>query len=420
MWDWVFRPQENDMRTLDGIRTPFEADAYAEESRQLRRQYLSRTDGAAIYQQLGCPARLLYQGGWPAMPGRLDHRARILEQLLAAQCAGAPAVLVYTDASSPAVMAVSRLAGGREVRGGGAAPQHAALLRDVPRQLWLDALLGEPGQPGSTEHELAAFLNGLQQWCAARGETLTPARAAALLRHPAPMLDAFGPPPADGSADPLAVPYAQREALARRLEALAWEPAAEPADRDGLSVYSAVRAGRSVSWLCNGTMQMTRQVLMEQLLLLARQGVPYTLVLDAPGAQLPAWLTLLDRLDGVRVLCRCPDTPGAPFAMGTGRADAFGSALARFQGLVLAGVTQDADLWSARLGSLEWAAVTRSRSRGLSFDLHHGLGVRADRNTGAAWQTRSRLPEDYLRRLLADDGRALLATDGRLLWQYTL
>ena len=384
------------------------ADAYNRRACGIGQKRLDTLSAEELTQDLGFPRRLLLQGEWPMLPLARDARPRLWEGLLARYCAGMPALLLYTRPQSPALTAFSRLCRGQEARGGIQAARGAGLLGGMPLDLLLDGLMGAPGS--GTEYELLGFLEKMGEWFWQQGQVPTPRQMAELLRRPSPLL-ALCPPPQDGQADPLALPYAQREALARRFDLLGQESPGAP----GPSLYHLLRRGQPVSWLCTPATPMTRRLLAAQILRLDREGVPFCLVLDEPRGGW--WGQLLAGLSGTRVLCRCDLPPGWPLENPVNTAEAFGALVSQFEGVALAGVGQAAPLWAGWIGSYDRLALTGGRTRGFQLDmrlLFPGLGWHRDRSLNASYQSHRRMEEDQLRLLLDQGGRGLLAgRDGR-------
>ncbi|MBQ5755483.1 MAG: hypothetical protein IIV90_07410 [Oscillospiraceae bacterium] len=406
MNSWFLSPAPPAMQNLERVRGAAGADAYNHRASQIKDGRLAGLTAAALYQSLEQPRTLLCQGAWPTRPDFKDVRFTLWQGLMDEASRGRPAVLLYTRAESPAAAAFSSLCHGQELRAGGPAPRGAGLLGGLPADSWLDGLMGAPGS--GTEYELEALLELIAHHFARRGEQPTPAGVAGLLRRPAPLL-AWCPPPEPGAADPLGVAYNQREALARRLDLLAQENAAGGAGA-GQSLYSALRSGASVSWLCTPGMPMTTRLLYQQLLRLDREGVPFTLILDEPRGG--GYAPLLGQLSRTRVLCRCDLTPGYPLETGTAPADAFQALLSHFEAVALAEAGQGAALWSAWIGSYQRAGYTANRTSGVNMDLRlvmPGLGWRRDKGQALAYQAHSRMEEEKLRELLGQNGRGLLA-----------
>ena len=410
MWRDFFRfgPPPGSMGLPARIHTGAQADAYNRRACGIGQKRLDALSADGLYESLGAPRRLLAQGEWPMVPLPRDARPRLWEGLLARYCAGGPALLLCTRPQSPALTAFARLYRGQEARGGIPASRGAGLLGGMPTDLLLDGLMGAPGS--GTEYELLGLLEVAAEWFSRRGLEPDPRQLASLLRRPAPLLE-LCPPPEDGRADPLGLPYPQREALARRLEALAQESPALP----GPSLYRLLRQGRPVSWLCTPAMPMTRRLLAAQLLRLDREGVPFCLVLDEPRGGW--WGPLLAGLANARVLCRCDLPPGWPLENPANTAESFGALVSQFQGVALAGAGQGAALWAGWIGSYDRLALSGGRVRGFQLDLRlffPGLGWHRDRNLNTSYQSHRRLEEDQLRRLLDEGGRGLLAgRDGR-------
>lgn len=399
MLDWILRPEENDMRTLQTIRTPDDADRYNNRAAGIRFSPIANLSAKTLYLSMKAPSRLLIQGDWPAMPRLGDIRPQMWEELMRVYCDDRPAVLLYTRPESPARMAFSRILREQEVH-------DAGLLDTDDASLWLDGLMGEPGE--GQESELSGLLELIACWYAdGQGKMPSPDEVAQMLRNPAPLLS-HCPPPRDGSADPLAVPYPQREALARRFHRLAEE---NPSVESGPSLCQFLRGGNSVSWCCDPSKAMTRALLCAQLKRLSREAVPFTLILDEP--QGGWWSRLLRELgNNVRVLCRCDTVPGYPLPQDGRAGEAFSAAVSLFEAVVLGGVGQAASLWSDWFGSYYRAVVTENRSKGFHIGWRlfgPGSGFQGNRGVNAAWQLQRRLDEGTLRKLLERDGKSLLA-----------
>lgn len=395
MLSWLLSPRQHDMDTLNHLHTPAQADRFNESAAAIHRVPLCMLSAAEVLKTLGNPTRLYLHGDWPALPHNTDLRASVWEDLLARFCQDTPAVLITSRKNSPALMAFSRLCQRGEIRGGDLPNASAALLDDQMPSLWLESLMGEPGH--GPENELTSLLEVICRFC---GHP-TPMQAAALLKDVSPLLSCC-PVPEDGRADPLAVPYSQREALARRLIRL---DAEQPHGPTGKSLYRLLRDGRSVSWLCTPSQEFTLKLLCRQCKQLDQDGVPFSLILDDPKGD---WWGDFVRELGVPVLCRCADTPGAPFSGSRKAEEVFASLLSCFDAILLGGAGQSAPLWCSYLGSFDRAMISRNHSSGI-HTAHHHLGFQAGKATNRSWERRPRLEEDQLRRLLDNNGRAFLA-----------